>query len=126
MNSLMPELGTFSHGSFLGGGGGGFVTKSCMTLATPWTVACQIYLSRNFPRHKYWSGLPFPSPGDLLNPVIKPASPALQVDTLPTEAPWKPGSFLTLCLLVEEGGICFIVLNRMFEVPTTETDTKND
>ena len=48
MNSLMPELGTFSHGSFLGGGGG-LITKSCMT---PWTVACQTFLSRNFPRHK--------------------------------------------------------------------------
>ena len=111
MNSLMPELGTLSHGSFLGGGGD-LVTKACMTLETPWTVACQIFLSRNFPRHKYWTGLPFPSPGDLLDPVIKPGSPALPVDSLPAEPPWKPGSSLKLCLLVEEGGVYFIVLNE--------------
>ena len=39
-------------------------------------------LSMGFPRQEYWSGLPFPSPGDLPNPGIKPASPALQVDSL--------------------------------------------
>ena len=111
MNSFMPGLGTFSHGSFLGGGGG-FVTKLCTTLATPQTVACQVFLSRNFPRHKYWSGLCSPSPGDLLHPVIKPGSPALQADSLPTEPQWKPRSFLKPCLLVEEGGIYFIGLNE--------------
>ena len=45
-----------------------------------WTVACQAPLSMGFSRHEYWSGLPFPTPGDLLNPGIKPmslASPAL-------------------------------------------------
>ena len=48
--------------------------------ATPWTVACQAPLSMGFPRQEYWSGLPFPSPGDLPDPGIKPislASPAL-------------------------------------------------
>ena len=43
--------------------------------ATLWTVACQAPLSMGFSRQEYWSGLPFPSPGDLSNPVIKPASP---------------------------------------------------
>ena len=43
-----------------------------------------------FPRQEYWSGLSFPSPGDLLNPGIKPGSPALQVDSLPSEPPGKP------------------------------------
>ena len=50
------------------------------TFVTPWTVACQAPLSMGFSRHEYWSGLPFPTPGDLLNPGIKPmslASPAL-------------------------------------------------
>jgi len=42
-----------------------------------------------FPRQEYWSGLPFPSPGDLLNPRIKPGSPTLQTDWLPTEPPGK-------------------------------------
>ena len=47
---------------------------------TPWTVALQAPLSKEFSRQEYWSGLPFPPPGDLLNPGIKPeslASPAL-------------------------------------------------
>ena len=68
-----------------GGGGGGLVTKSCLTLATPWTVACQGPLSIGFSRQEYWSGLPIPSLGDHANPGIKPRSPALQADSLPTE-----------------------------------------
>ena len=40
----------------------------------PWSVACQASLSMEFPRQEYWSGLPFPSPQDLLNPVIEPVS----------------------------------------------------
>ena len=43
----------------------------------PWTVAHQAPLSMGFPRPEYWSGLPFPSPGDLPGPGIEPASPAL-------------------------------------------------
>ena len=58
--------------------------------ATPWTVARQAPLSVGFSRHNYWSGLPFPSPGDLPNPGIKPGSPALQADALPSEPPGKP------------------------------------
>ena len=46
---------------------------------TPWTVACQALLSMEFSRQEYWSGLPFPFPGDLPNPGIKPSSPALQI-----------------------------------------------
>ena len=65
--------------------GGGLVTKSCPTLVTPWTVACQAALSMGFFRPEYWSGLPFPSPGDLPNPGIEPGSPALQAYSLPTE-----------------------------------------
>ena len=53
--------------------------------ATPWTIACQGPLSVGFPRQEYWSRLPFPSPGDLPNPGIKPGSPALQADSLLTE-----------------------------------------
>ena len=68
-----------------GGGGGGLFAKSCPTLATPWTVAHQAPLSVGFSRQEYWSGLPFPSPGDLPNPGIKPGSPALQADPLSTE-----------------------------------------
>ena len=45
--------------------------------ATPWTVAYQASPSMGFPRQEYWSGLPFPSPGDLPDPGIEPWSPAL-------------------------------------------------
>ena len=58
--------------------------------ATPWTVAYQAPLSVGFSRQEYWSGLPFPSPGDLPNPGIEPRSPALRADTLPSEPPGKP------------------------------------
>ena len=63
---------------------GGLVAKSCPTLATPWTVACQAPLSMRFSRQEYWTGLPFPSPGDLPDPGIEPRSPALQADSFPT------------------------------------------
>ena len=53
-------------------GGGGLVIESCPTLAISWTVACQAPLSVRFFRQEYWSGLPFPSPGDLPDPGIKP------------------------------------------------------
>ena len=58
-------------------GGGGLAAKSCPTPATPWTIAQQAPLSMAFPRQEYWSGLPFPSSGDLPDPGIEPASPAL-------------------------------------------------
>ena len=57
---------------------------------TPWTVVHQAALSMGFSRQEYWSGLPFPSPGDLPNPGIKPGSPALQADALSSEPPGKP------------------------------------
>ena len=56
-------------------------------LWTPCTVARPAPLSMEFSRQEYWSGLPFPSPGDLPNPVIEPRSPALQADSLLTELP---------------------------------------
>ena len=49
---------------------------------TPWTVAHQVPWSMGFSRHEYWSGLPFPSPGDLPDPGIEPRSPTLQADAL--------------------------------------------
>ena len=58
--------------------------------ATPWTVTYQAPPSMGFSRQEYWSGLPFPSPGDLPNPGIEPGSPALQADALTSEPPGKP------------------------------------
>ena len=71
---------------------GDLVAKSCLTLGTPWTVACQAPLSMGFSRQEYWSGLPFPSPGDLPDHESEPSnrSPALHVDSLPTELRGKP------------------------------------
>ena len=66
------------------------VTKLCLTLATPWTVACRLLLSMGFSRQEYWSGSPFPSLGDLPNPGIEPRSPELQADSLITELQGKP------------------------------------
>ena len=51
---------------------------------------CQAPLSMEFFRQEYWSGFPFPSPGDLPDPGIEPRSPALQADVLPSEPPGKP------------------------------------
>ena len=64
--------------------------------ATLWTVAHYAPLSMGFSRQEYWSGLPFPSPGDLPDPGIKPRSPALQADALTSEPPGKPpGVYIT-------------------------------
>ena len=59
--------------------------------AAPWTVARQAPLSVGSSRHEYWIGLPFPPPGDILDPGIEPASSALEVVSLPSEPPGKPG-----------------------------------
>ena len=63
--------------------------QSCF-FATPWTVASQAPPFMEFAMQEYWSGLPFPSPGDLLYPGIKPRSPTLQAGALTSEPPGKP------------------------------------
>ena len=77
--------------------GRGILYSACAQLfshvwlfTTPWTVAHQAPLSMEFSRQEYWSGLPVPSPGDLPDPGIKPRSPALQADSLPSEPQGKP------------------------------------
>ena len=75
-------------------GGGGLVSKSCPTLVTPWTMALQVPQSMGFSRQECWSGLPFPSPGEVPNPGIEPGSPTLQESSLPTELQGKPFSRL--------------------------------
>ena len=69
------------------------VAQSCPTLCDPVNcVAYQAPPSMEFPRQEYWSGLPFPSPGDLPDLGIEPRSPELQADALPSELPGKPQS----------------------------------
>ena len=78
---------------------GVFVYRRCVCMfscchvqlfATPWTIVLQAPLSMGFPRQEYWSGLPFPSPEDLPDPVIKPASPTLAGRFVTTKPPGKP------------------------------------
>ena len=69
------------------------VAQSCL-FATSWTVAHQAPPSMEFSRQEYWSALPFSSPEDLPDPGIKPGSPTLQVDTLPSEPPGNPSCYI--------------------------------
>ena len=72
--------------------------------ATTWTVAYQAPPSMGFSRQEFWSGLPFPSPGDLPDPEIEPRSPALQADALLSEPPGKP------CLVLAVGKLGFALI----------------
>ena len=62
----------------------------CPTLGSPMDCGPQTPLSMGFSRQDHWSGEPFPSPGGIPNPGIKPRSPALQAGSLPAEPPGKP------------------------------------
>ena len=72
--------------------------------ATSWTVAHQAPLSTEFSRQEYWSGLPFPSPGDLPNSGIEPRSPALQADSLATELQGKSLQLWTIQMHLDNRG----------------------
>ena len=65
-------------------------TSRVQLFVTPWTIALQVSLSMGFFRQKYWSGLPFPPPGDLLHPGIEFTSPALAGGFFTTESQGKP------------------------------------
>ena len=67
-------------------------------------VAISFSRGSSQPRHEYWSGLPFPSPGDLPDPRIKPGSPALWADALPSEPPGKPCHFPRNAIAAEGSG----------------------
>ena len=89
-SSCRMGLSTPGPGPALGGDsapGPGVSLSGVRLSATPWTAAHQAPLSMGFCRQRCRSGLPFPPPGDLPDPGIKPGSPALQADSLPTELP---------------------------------------
>ena len=65
------------------------VTQSCLTLCNPMDCSQSGSSVHGIFRQGYWSGLPFPSPGDLPHPGMEPGSPALQADSLPSEPPGK-------------------------------------
>ena len=77
--------------------------------ATPWTVAYQVPPSMEFSRQEYWSGLPFPSPGDLPNPGIEPRSPALQADALPSE---PPGNYIVFVSGIQQSDLIIHIYVR--------------
>ena len=82
--------------------------------ATPWTVAHQAPQSMGFPRQEYWSGLPFPSPGDLPSPRTEPRSHGLQMDPLPSEPPQK--------LKTQVGGLLTLLQHKATELKADEGD----
>ena len=86
------------------------VTQSSPTLWDPVDP-----LSMGFSRQEYWSGLPFPSTGDLPEPGIKPRSPALQADALPSEPPEKGTIILSL---VQTSYLEFLCVCVVFFLPT--------
>jgi len=88
-------------------------------------IACQAPLSMEFSRPEFWSGLPFPSPGNLHNPGIEPGSPTFQADSLLSEPPEKPPNMLvaqscpTLCNPVDfsppDSSVHGIIQGRILE-----------
>ena len=89
--------------------------------ATPWTVACQAPPSMGFSRQEYWSGLPFPSTGDLPNPGIEPRSPALQADSLPSEPPGNQAERPPNPLVTVEDSASVLLVLGPFRVPKSIT-----
>ena len=83
------------------------------SFAAPWTVARQAPLSMGFPREEYWSGLPFPSAGDLPDPGIEPASPSLASGFLYHRATWKAPACVYVYMHKHTGryNFCFIPLS---------------
>ena len=75
---------------------------------TPWTIAHQAPLPREFSRQEYWSGQPFPSPGDLPDPGTESGSPALQADSLLSE---PPGKTVIICSCNPKIGQCRTLMN---------------
>ena len=84
------------------------VTQSCPTLCELLSCSCQGALSMEFSRQEYWSGLPFPSPGDFLSPGIKPGALELQVDALLSQLLWK---HQTSDWLETKGWLCWLLIN---------------
>ena len=80
-----------------------YVLSHVQFFVTPWTIACQASLPTGFFRQQYWSGLPFPPPGDLPHPGIEPISPALAGRFFTTEPPGKPRKnsiYVCVCIYI--------------------------
>ena len=91
------------------------LAQSCLTLCNPWAVAHQAPPSMEFSRQDYWSGLPFPSPGDLPDPGIEPRSPALRPAALLSEPPGNPlytNKWIHKCILMYLYYKCYSTVKR--------------
>ena len=97
------------------------VTKSCLTLCD--SIAHLAPQPMGLSRQEYWSGLPFPSPGDLPNPGIEPGSPTLEADALTSEPPGKPSPLVALLLIFISGifkkDICVCITDSLCCTPET-------
>ena len=82
--------------------------------ATPRTVAHQVSPSMEFSRQEYWTGLPFPSPGDVPDPEIEPRSPTLQVDSLPAKPQGK----------LKNTGVGSLSINSIFDWKKTKSSSR--
>ena len=102
-------------------GGGGAVCalslSSVQLFSTPWTVTHQAPLSLGFSRQEHWSGLPFPSPGDLPKPGMQPRSPALQADSLPLS---HLGSIFSIVVCISEKAMAPHSSTLAWKIPWTE------
>ena len=86
---------------------------------TSWTVAHQAPPSMGFSRQEYWSGLPFPSPGDLPDPGIESRSPTLRADSLPSKPPGNP--YMCVCVCVYIYMCIYICLNIYMYIYLSES-----
>ena len=91
---------------------------------TPWPAAYQAPLSMEFSRQGYWSGLPFPSLGDLPDPGIEPWSLTLQGDTLPSEPPGKPSMRVEFFKIHSESH-CFKIIMELSRCDNTDATRIN-
>ena len=102
------------------------VAQSCPTHCDPWTVGCLAPLFVEFSRQEYWSGLPFPPPGDLPDPGMEPGSPVLQADALLRKDSCicccccsVAKLYPTLCSLIDCSAPGFPVLHYLLEFAQT-------
>ena len=93
---------------------GGLVDKFYLTLVTPWIITLQSPLCMGFSRQEYWSGLPFHSPGNLLNPGIEPGSPALEADALTSEPPVELHNIGYLMIRMFSSSSCWSTYQYLF------------
>ena len=87
------------------------------SFATPWTVAHHAPMSMGFPRQEYWSGLPFPSPGDLPDPRIEPASPSLAGRFFITKPPEKHVCVCVCVCVCKHKHVCIPVIIEPLQKP---------